>query len=55
MRILFIGDVVGRGGRTILKQRLSQIQKGNQIDFTIANVENAAGGFGLTRKLGEEK
>ncbi len=54
MRILFIGDVVGRGGRTILKQRLSQIQKGNQIDFTIANVENAAGGFGLTPKLGEE-
>jgi len=54
MRILFIGDVVGRGGRTILKQSLSQIKEGNQIDFTIANVENAAGGFGLTPKLGEE-
>ena len=54
MKILFVGDVVGRGGRTILKQSLSQIKEKNQIDFTIANVENAAGGFGLTPKLGEE-
>lgn len=54
MKILFIGDIVGRAGRAVLKHNLQIIKEKNQIDFTIANVENAAGGFGLTSKLGEE-
>lgn len=48
MRILFIGDVVGRPGRTALKRRLPALRSERQIDFVIANGENAAGGAGIT-------
>jgi metallophosphoesterase (TIGR00282 family) len=54
MKILFVGDVVGRAGRGILKKHLSQIKTEHQIDLTIVNVENAAGGFGITESLGEQ-
>ena len=54
MKILFVGDIVGRAGRKILKKQLSRIKDIHEIDFTVANVENAAGGFGLTPALGEE-
>ena len=52
--ILFIGDVIGRPGRNALEWLLPGIKKEFAVDFTIANGENAAGGFGLTRKLAEE-
>ena len=52
--ILFIGDVIGRPGRNALEMLLPGIKKEFSIDFTIANGENAAGGFGLTRKLAED-
>jgi len=52
--ILFIGDVIGRQGRNALEWLLPGIKKEFAIDFTIANGENAAGGFGLTRKLAED-
>lgn len=48
MKVLFVGDIVGRGGRNILRQKLGQTQERHQIDFTIVNVENAAGGFGVS-------
>ena len=54
MKILFIGDVVGKSGRRLLRQRLPEIQRQYEIDFTVANVENAAGGFGLTASIGKE-
>ena len=54
MKILFVGDVVGRAGRRALQQHLGEIQREHEIDFTIANVENAAGGFGLTDSIGKE-
>ena len=54
MKILFVGDVVGRAGRGILKKHLSQIKAEHQIELTIVNVENAAGGFGVTESLGEQ-
>lgn len=54
MKILFVGDVVGRAGRGILKKHLSQIKAEHQIELTIVNVENAAGGFGITESLGEQ-
>jgi len=54
MRVLFVGDIVGRAGRKILKEKLGQVCHSNDVDFTILNVENAAGGFGVTRKIGEE-
>lgn len=48
MRIGFIGDIVGRPGRKIIKENLIKIKKEFEIDFVIANGENASHGFGLT-------
>lgn len=47
-KILFIGDIVGRPGRQALKHSLEDLKKQYQVDVIIANVENAAGGFGCT-------
>jgi 2',3'-cyclic-nucleotide 2'-phosphodiesterase len=54
MRILFIGDIFGRPGRIIVKERLSAIVRDHAIDLIIANGENAAAGFGITAPLAEE-
>ncbi len=54
MKILFVGDIVGKGGRRVLREQLQCLQSAHQIDFTIVNVENAAGGFGLTPKIGRQ-
>src|SRR5690242_12178783 len=54
MRILFIGDIFGRPGRTIVKERLPDLVKNHQIDLVTANGENAAAGFGITPPLAEE-
>ena len=54
MRILFIGDIFGRPGRTIVKERLPELVKNHAIDLVIANGENAAAGFGITPPLAEE-
>lgn len=48
LKILFIGDVVGRPGRRVLKENLSEIRKNEEIDFVIANGENLAAGKGMT-------
>jgi len=54
MRILFIGDIFGRPGRDIVKDRLPGIVRDHSIDLTIANGENSAAGFGITPALAEE-
>lgn len=54
MHILFIGDIFGRGGRAIVKERLAGLVKSYDIDLVIANGENAAAGFGITPPLAEE-
>ena len=54
MRILFIGDIFGRPGRTIVKDLLAEIVRDRSIDLIIANGENAAAGFGITPALAEE-
>ena len=54
MRILFIGDIVGKPGRDLIRVGLSALVEHHSIDFVIANVENAAGGFGITREIGEQ-
>ncbi|MEP6644213.1 MAG: TIGR00282 family metallophosphoesterase [Acidobacteriaceae bacterium] len=54
MRILFIGDIFGRPGRTIVRERLSGLVRENAIDLIIANGENSAAGFGITPQLSEE-
>jgi 2',3'-cyclic-nucleotide 2'-phosphodiesterase len=50
MRILFIGDIVGKPGREYLKEYLPELKKIHHFDFIIANGENAAGGAGMTEK-----
>jgi metallophosphoesterase (TIGR00282 family) len=54
MRILFIGDIVGRSGRAIVLQRLPELVRNWRIDFVAANGENAAGGFGITEPIYQE-
>jgi len=54
MRILFIGDIFGRPGRTVVKDRLPGIVRERAIDLIIANGENSAAGFGITPALAEE-
>jgi 2',3'-cyclic-nucleotide 2'-phosphodiesterase len=54
MRILFIGDIFGRPGRTLVKERLAGLVKAHAIDLVIANGENSAAGFGITAPLAEE-
>lgn len=54
MNILVIGDVVGKPGRRIIRETLSNIQKKYNVEFTIVNAENAAGGRGLTKDVMNE-
>lgn len=54
MRILFIGDIVGGPGRRIIEERLADIVTQEKIDLVIANVDNAAGGFGIIPRLAEQ-
>jgi len=54
VRILFIGDIVGRPGRELVRRGLAGLVERHQADLVIANVENAAAGFGVTREIGDQ-
>ena len=54
MKILFIGDIVGKPGRRAVRELLPGIIEDRRIDFVIANCENAAAGFGVTAEIVEE-
>ena len=54
MRILFIGDIFGRPGRTIVREKLREVVEHHNIDLVIANAENSAAGFGITAPIAEE-
>jgi metallophosphoesterase (TIGR00282 family) len=54
MRILFIGDIVGRPGRELVRQGLGALVEYHSVDLVIANAENAAAGFGITREIGDQ-
>ena len=54
VRILFIGDIVGRPGRELVRLGLQAIVEHHQIDLVIANAENSAAGFGITREIGDQ-
>ncbi|MFH0886536.1 MAG: TIGR00282 family metallophosphoesterase [bacterium] len=54
MKILFIGDAIGKPGRNVLKNVLPGIKDEFNVDLTILNGENVAGGVGITRKVYEE-
>src|SRR6516225_10453314 len=51
MRILFIGDIVGRSGRAAVLDRLPALRRDWRLDCVIVNGENAAGGFGITEAI----
>jgi 2',3'-cyclic-nucleotide 2'-phosphodiesterase len=52
--LLFVGDVVGKPGRRILRDVLPRLVDRHQVDYTVVNVENAAGGFGITHAILDE-
>jgi metallophosphoesterase (TIGR00282 family) len=54
MRILLIGDIIGRPGRRTVERLLPDLVEEHRVDFVIANGENAAAGLGLTEKIAEE-
>jgi metallophosphoesterase (TIGR00282 family) len=54
MRILFVGDVVGRSGRTVVYERLPGLIAKWKLDLVVVNGENAAGGFGITESIYRE-
>lgn len=51
MKILLIGDIIGKPGRLAVKEILPKVTKEHSIFFTLANVENSAGGFGVTPQV----
>ena len=51
MRLLFLGDVVGRSGRKAVVERLPSLRERYKLDFVIVNGENSAGGFGITESI----
>lgn len=53
MNILFVGDIVGRPGREMVRKGLRALIERHGVDLVIANVENAAAGFGITKDLGD--
>jgi 2',3'-cyclic-nucleotide 2'-phosphodiesterase len=54
VRILFVGDVVGRSGRTAVAETLPGLIRDWQLDLVVVNGENAAGGFGITEAIYQE-
>ena len=54
IRLFFIGDIVGKPGRAVLKNRLRAFVEEQKIEFVVANAENAAGGSGLTAQVARE-
>ncbi len=54
MRLLFIGDVLGRSGRSAIQRHLPRLREKWALDFVVCNGENAAGGFGITEAICEE-
>src|SRR5689334_24854707 len=51
VRILCLGDIVGRPGRQVVHQKLSGLVREKKVDFVVANAENIAGGSGITQNL----
>jgi len=54
MRILFVGDIVGRSGRKVVLDRLPRLIADWKLDCVIVNAENSAGGFGITEAIYQE-
>ena len=48
MKLLFLGDVMGRAGRSAVIETLPRLRREWELDFVVVNAENASGGMGLT-------
>ena len=53
MNILFVGDIVGKPGRELIRKGLRALVEEHQVDLVIANAENSANGFGITKDIGD--
>ena len=54
MNILFVGDIFGNAGRKIVREHLGHVREAHHVELLIMNVENAAGGFGVTPEIAED-
>jgi metallophosphoesterase (TIGR00282 family) len=54
LNILFVGDIFGSAGRRIVREHIGHLRRSNDVELTIINAENAAGGFGVTPQLAED-
>jgi hypothetical protein len=54
LNILFIGDIFGSAGRRIVREHIGHLREAHNVELTIINAENAAGGFGLTPQIAED-
>ena len=54
LRLLFLGDIVGRTGRELVRKGLASLVEHYRIDLVVANAENAAAGRGITREIGDQ-
>ena len=54
MNILFVGDVFGSAGRKIVREHIGHVRRAHQVELTVINAENAAGGFGVTPQIAED-
>lgn len=54
MRVVYLGDIMGRSGRNVVLERLPEIKERLKPDFIVVNGENAAAGFGITGKIANE-
>jgi metallophosphoesterase (TIGR00282 family) len=54
LNILFVGDIFGSAGRRIVQEHIGHIRAAHNVELTIMNVENAAGGFGITPSIADD-
>src|SRR3954471_7317477 len=54
MKILFVGDIVGKPGRSAVQKLVPRLRERHGLDLCIGNSENSAGGAGITRESAEE-
>jgi metallophosphoesterase (TIGR00282 family) len=54
LNILFVGDIFGSAGRRIVREHIGHVCDSNEVDLVVVNVENAAGGFGVTPQIADE-
>lgn len=54
MKLLFLGDVMGRAGRTAVIEKLPKLREAWKLDFVVVNAENSASGMGMTGRIGVE-